>query len=135
MNKRIKELYNQSLEEKYQYGGSGAKPGEVYSNYITVLNPEKFAELIVRECCQGLIIDDVIDIHAKFGLECKPDFGKIPDYADLFTYEEWVEHTISGAILLYDGSGYWSTETQESNWSVWVVEKPEWATHVTWYNK
>jgi hypothetical protein len=50
MNERIKELYNQSLEEKYQYGGSDAKPGEMYSNYITVLNPEKFAELIVREC-------------------------------------------------------------------------------------
>ena len=50
MNERIRELYNQSLEEKYQYGGSDAKPGEMYSNYITVLNPEKFAELIVREC-------------------------------------------------------------------------------------
>jgi len=50
MNERIKELYNQSLEEKYQYGGSDAKPGEMYSNYITVLNPEKFAELIVKEC-------------------------------------------------------------------------------------
>ena len=50
MNERIKELYNQSLEEKYQYGGSDAKPGEMYSNYITVLNPEKFAELIVQEC-------------------------------------------------------------------------------------
>jgi hypothetical protein len=52
MNERIKELYNQSLEEKYQYGGSDAKPGEMYSNYITVLNPEKFAELIVRECAK-----------------------------------------------------------------------------------
>jgi hypothetical protein len=51
MNERIKELYNQSLEQKYQYGGSDSKPGEMYSNYITVLNPEKFAELIVRECC------------------------------------------------------------------------------------
>jgi hypothetical protein len=50
MNERIRELYNQSLEEKYQYGGGDAKPGEMYSNYITVLNPEKFAELIVREC-------------------------------------------------------------------------------------
>ena len=52
MNERIKELYNQSLEGKYRYGGSDAKPGEMYSNYITVLNPEKFAELIVRECAQ-----------------------------------------------------------------------------------
>lgn len=54
MNERIKELYNQSLEQKYQYGGSDSKPGEMYSNYITVLNPEKFAELIVRECQDNL---------------------------------------------------------------------------------
>jgi hypothetical protein len=58
MNLRIKELYNQSLEEKYQYGGSDAKPGEMYSNYITVLNPEKFAELIVRECAHVADISD-----------------------------------------------------------------------------
>ena len=49
MNERIKKLYNQSLEAKYQYGGNGTKPDEMYSNYITVLNPEKFAELLIRE--------------------------------------------------------------------------------------
>lgn len=59
MNERIKELYNQSLEEKYQYGGSGAKPGEMYSNYITVLNPQKFAESIVRECANVILNNDV----------------------------------------------------------------------------
>jgi hypothetical protein len=64
MNERIRELYNQSLEEKYQYGGSDAKPGEWYSNYITVLNPEKFAELIVEECgklCEHKSNDDEYD--------------------------------------------------------------------------
>jgi hypothetical protein len=51
MNKRIKKLYDQALESKFDYGANaGVKPGEYYSNYITVLNPEKFAELIVREC-------------------------------------------------------------------------------------
>ena len=51
MNERIRELYDQALETKFDYGGGvGIKPGEYYSNYITVLNPEKFAELIVREC-------------------------------------------------------------------------------------
>ena len=54
MNERIRELYNQSLEEKYQYGGSDAKPGEMYSNYITVLNPDKFAQLIVKDCVDTL---------------------------------------------------------------------------------
>jgi hypothetical protein len=59
MNKRIRELYNQSLEEKYQYGGSDAKPGEMYSNYITVLNPEKFAELIVRRTLE------IVEAHTE----------------------------------------------------------------------
>jgi len=68
MNERIRELYNQSLEEKYQYGGSDAKPGEMYSNYITVLNPEKFAESIVRECA-SLAYDGPGGILDHFGVE------------------------------------------------------------------
>lgn len=51
MNERIQKLYDQALESKFDYGaGAGVKPGEYYSNYITVLNPKKFAELIVKEC-------------------------------------------------------------------------------------
>ena len=51
MKERIRELYKQALENKFDYGGGvGVKPGEYYSNYKTVLNAEKFAELIVREC-------------------------------------------------------------------------------------
>lgn len=69
MNERIKELYNQSLEEKYQYGGSDAKPGEMYSNYITVLNPEKFAELIVKECAQ--VASDWVNEPTMLSIENK----------------------------------------------------------------
>ena len=53
MNQRIQELYTQALENKFDYsGGRGVKPGEYYSNYKTVLNAEKFAELIVGECAR-----------------------------------------------------------------------------------
>jgi|AACY02.1.fsa_nt_gi hypothetical protein len=55
MNERIQELYTQALENKFDYGGGrGVKPGEYYSNYKTVLNAEKFAELIVRECIKEI---------------------------------------------------------------------------------
>ena len=55
MNERITELYTQSLENKFDYGGGeGVKPGEYYSNYKTVLNAEKFAELIIQECLLAL---------------------------------------------------------------------------------
>jgi hypothetical protein len=60
MNERIKELYTQALENKFDYGGGrGVKSGEYYSNYKTVLNAEKFAELIVRECIQ--VVDGMAD--------------------------------------------------------------------------
>jgi hypothetical protein len=81
MNERIKELYNQSLEEKYQYGGSDAKPGEMYSNYITVLNPEKFAELIVRECADILMIPEHVMNHHQ----------ELTDY-----YRGWVNGRLLG---------------------------------------
>jgi hypothetical protein len=76
MNQRIQELYTQALENKFDYGGGlGVKPGEYYSNYKTVLNVEKFAELIVRECAkrvdywesrQGEHSDDLLK---HFGVE------------------------------------------------------------------
>ena len=49
MNERIRELEKQATEQQYDYGGSGAKPGEYYSNYKYVLNVEKFAELMIQE--------------------------------------------------------------------------------------
>ena len=76
MNERIKELYNQSLEEKYQYGGSDAKPGEMYSNYITVLNPEKFAELIVLECVNAVMDGTKEGDHYAMRIEQHFDNGQ-----------------------------------------------------------
>lgn len=67
MNQRIQELYRQSLKEVFEYGGVSAKPGEMYSNYKTVLDHEKFAELIVKECMsintQRLFSDYEGDTH------------------------------------------------------------------------
>ena len=75
MNERIKELYDQALETKFDYGaGAGVKPGEYYSNYITVLNPEKFAHLIIRECMsiikqgEGLGEEDDFDKGFQAGI-------------------------------------------------------------------
>jgi len=47
MNNRIKLLAEQAREKKFDYR---AREGE--SHYIYVLNEEKFAELIVKECIQ-----------------------------------------------------------------------------------
>jgi len=45
MNERIRELQKQSSIEQWDYDNGC---------YRYILNPEKFAELIVRECCQYL---------------------------------------------------------------------------------
>ena len=74
MNQRIQELYTQALENKFDYGGGrGVKPGEYYSNYKTVLNAEKFAELIVRECCQYLE-NEAERLYNLSGTENDPTF-------------------------------------------------------------
>jgi len=49
MNERIQQLAEQAREKKFDYR---AREGE--SHYIYVLNEEKFAELIVRECMDNL---------------------------------------------------------------------------------
>ena len=79
MNERIQELYTQALENKFDYGGGrGIKPGEYYSNYKTVLNAEKFAELIVRECITK------VEMRKKFATEDQ----HIVDHAfDLLVYD------------------------------------------------
>lgn len=58
------------------------------------------------------------------------------EYGDLMEAQEWIDNRDSGGFIPYDGDGYWCTSTQKSNLEVWDCEtKPEWATHVLWYNK
>jgi hypothetical protein len=53
MNERIKELYEQALE---QYVSNNLAWEE--------LNPQKFAELIVKECCDEIV--EMADKYATF---------------------------------------------------------------------
>ena len=71
MNPRIQKLYTQALENKFDYGGGeGVKPGEYYSNYKTVLNVEKFAELIVLETINcAAHIEGIEAIKQHFGID------------------------------------------------------------------
>ena len=68
MNERIQELAEQAREKKFDYR---AREGE--SHYIYVLNEEKFAELIVKECIEycgenlSKTVGGALKIH--FGVE------------------------------------------------------------------
>lgn len=57
------------------------------------------------------------------------------EYCDLFTASEFVDLNKAGAILPYDGSGYWATESGFSYDHDCFKAKPDWATHIAWYNK
>ncbi|NBP01232.1 MAG: hypothetical protein EBU90_14045 [Proteobacteria bacterium] len=51
MEDRIETLYRKSLKQEYDYSASSnAKPGEYYSNYKTVLDYRRFAEMIISDC-------------------------------------------------------------------------------------
>lgn len=62
-------------------------------------------------------------------------WSALPDYGELMTQEAWFAAVDHRAFIPYDGSGYWATTDRMSNWSVWEVKRPKWATHVMWFNK
>ena len=61
MNQRIRELAEQA----------GIVPGIMGLNRYTHFDPEKFAELIVQECCQKLEDDGMVEV----AMEMKQHFG------------------------------------------------------------
>ena len=137
MNERIKELAKQAGGEFWQRMESdGVINKEAFVTFDPPQSLEKFAELIIKDACVGLYTHDVMDIYARYGIEYKPEMRPVDKhYCDFMTVEEWEEACESGCFISDDGSGHWATATQESYLSVWSVEKPEWATHVAWYNK
>ena len=60
----------------------------------------------------------------------------IPDYADLISADEFSKLVDAGGFVSSDGSGCWATKFYMDNDSnVWASSRPEWATHVAWFNK
>jgi phage FluMu protein Com len=53
-------------------------------------------------------------------------------FGDLYDLKQWEE--LRGVCTPDDGSGYWSTRTHRSRIDCFMP-RPEWATHVMWYNK
>lgn len=66
--------------------------------------------------------EDGMKVMSKLDLECRMNAS------------EFIEDADNGYLMSDDGSGYWATETMRSNISCWS-ERPQWATHVCWYNR
>ena len=77
MNERIRELYEQAHEEQSPISGQGRLTKDILWEQPKKFNPEKFAELIVRECVSVAMeqYDDTLpwggveDVLKHFGVE------------------------------------------------------------------
>lgn len=81
------------------------------------------------------LIDEFKNL-TKDTLNEAPELSPHDDFGDLFTAEEWMSEGMRGcAFVPSDGSGYWATKDGHS-YSHYDIfgHKPEWATHVAWYN-
>jgi len=68
MNNRIKELIKQATEVEHSHGAFGE-----YEKYYR-LNPEKFAELIIKECLG--ILDDLQESPSTEPKHCAKEIRK-----------------------------------------------------------
>ena len=59
----------------------------------------------------------------------------LSSYGEHMSVKEFASYVKVGAFIPDDGDGYWATETEMSDLCVWSTRKPEWATHVMWYNR
>lgn len=64
----------------------------------------------------------------------KPD--EIPDSGDLMSLEVFVKSARHGLLSPDDGDGYYATDRwMDRDAQLWSCKRPEWATHVVWFNK
>jgi hypothetical protein len=72
--------------------------------------------------------------------EDKLEFRELPGFGDLMTWEDFVDNVECGGFIDYDGYGELAMATQVSNVTICPSDvegfvRPDWATHVLWYNK
>lgn len=118
-----------------------------------IFTDEKIADTVRK--CVGLSakvipvnLDEVAPGYLNFANEVlNVDLAKIlqekelglKEFSDLdreclMTAEEFDQDADCGALTSDDGSGYWATDKKVSRISCWS-QKPQWATHVCWYNR
>ena len=71
MNERIRQLAEQAVKSVDIVTGNELLDDELAKMYIPDCFAEKFAELIVRECCQKLEDDGMVEV----AIEMKQHFG------------------------------------------------------------
>lgn len=95
----------------------------------------------VVEVPQAAPAQDPVVAHNK-QFEYNPSMRKPTPYkhgeggAHAFKLEVFASAASKGGFVAYDGDGYYADDNNyDSDASVWVVSKPDWATKVVWFNK
>ena len=60
---------------------------------------------------------------------------EVPEYADLYTVEEFIQAVRAGSFGNHDGSGYWVMDGKMNREEEFFSSLPLDATHVAWFNK
>jgi hypothetical protein len=85
-------------------------------------------------CGLSRIMADM-DVKEFTRMMSEPSLEPNPGYGELFTAEDFLKEIQRGSIIPYeDGSAYWATSTHHEQ-KRYTAVKPEWATHVMWFNK
>lgn len=78
---------------------------------------------------QGMVMQPVVVPEADGG-----QWEPVPQCGDHMSAEDFMSYQQCGAICPGDGLGYWATATHMSGVRAFV-DKPDWATHVVWFNR
>ena len=64
------------------------------------------------------------------------------DIGDLISWPDFLQNCKDRSFIDYDGHGNWATETEHGKSIIYpsevlkgLITKPDWATHVMWYNR
>lgn len=94
--------------------------------------------------CVIYLSDDFKETYVREEKDFNEKFRKLsdyelmtdnPDFGDLYTVSDFDNIVEEGFINDDDGSGYYGTDTKHSRLEYFSNQKPDWATHVLWFNK
>jgi hypothetical protein len=76
----------------------------------------------------------IAELKAKQGVTLKELTAAEKADSGYMTAEEFIHSEAVGALTCDDGDGVWATATKRSDIST-NLPKPDWATHVLWFNR
>ena len=76
----------------------------------------------------------IADLKKKLGPALSPLTLEDLDDPGFMTAEAFLQDEEAGFLTGNDGSGFWATATHRSDLSTYAP-RPEWATHVLWFNR